>query len=89
MNEVQQPAERPRQWLFRGITGLSDCLFEHALDAKTRERRARGKNALFRIANQDGRERAERHSVWLEHAAARLQSEHEAIAPFFTNIKYD
>src|ERR1700704_1466631 len=81
MDEVQKPAECLRQWPFRCISRFSHGFFKHSLYAETGERRARGKNALLWIANQDRSERPERHPVRLEHMEARVQCEDEAVAP--------
>ena len=81
MDEVQKPAEGFRQRLFRRIARSDDRFLEHLLDAETGERRARGKNALFGIADQNRSERPESHLMRLEDMETRVQGEDEAVAP--------
>ena len=66
MEEIEQAAERFRQWRLRCVAGVDDGVFEHPLNAETREGRARGKDPLLGIAHQNGSQRPECHLMRLE-----------------------
>ena len=81
MDEVQKPAERVSQRLFRRIARSGDRFLEHVLDSEAGERGTCGKNSFIGIANQNRGERPESHSMRLEYLEARVQGEDEAVAP--------